>query len=252
MIGKFFLPDCKAKPDDYFLEASMQCTAEMFAQEYNKQQCTPKKIAFLSCYVVQLNQRPGTVVFIMEPMLKGVFKKHNNNYGEVYSDQETPEAFSHYTYQKTQGKMLVCDIQGVGEFFTDPQIHTPIGTDYGMGNMGAEGLARWKKTHVCNSLCRQLKLFPLAGPSHILPVPSHTLPVVPMGRPHAPFYDAHHAVMASYLRIRPQITSDPQEESQLKEALRRSMQVNVARPTSRGMTEEERLNMALQRSLLEK
>eukprot|EP00759_Apiculatamorpha_spiralis_P013318 PhF_6_TR19999/c0_g1_i1/m.29185/K08292/EEF2K; elongation factor 2 kinase len=162
MIGKFFLPDCRATVDDYFHEASMQCCAEALSQEYNRRQETPKKISFLPCYVVR---RPNGTYFIMEPMMRGNFEKHNNNFGEVYSVQETPEAFSHFTYQLTNKTLLVCDIQGVGDVYTDPQIHTPSGTDYGMGNMGAEGIQRWKSAHRCNSICRALRLLPLGPPA---------------------------------------------------------------------------------------
>lgn len=37
------------------------------------------------------------------------------------------------------------DIQGVGDLYTDPQIHTEKGTDFGDGNLG-----RWgKPAHFC-------------------------------------------------------------------------------------------------------
>lgn len=35
----------------------------------------------------------------------------------------TPQAFSHFTYCHSGGKLLICDIQGVGDKYTDPQIH---------------------------------------------------------------------------------------------------------------------------------
>lgn len=36
--------------------------------------------------------------------------------------------------------MLVCDLQGVNDFFTDPQIHSEDGKGLGLGNMGLEGI----------------------------------------------------------------------------------------------------------------
>ena len=36
------------------------------------------------------------------------------------------QAFSHFTYQHTQGRMIVVDIQGVDDTYTDPQIHSNI------------------------------------------------------------------------------------------------------------------------------
>lgn len=35
-----------------------------------------------------------------------------------------PQAFSHFTWVVSNQAVLVCDIQGVGNYFTDPQIHS--------------------------------------------------------------------------------------------------------------------------------
>jgi len=61
-------------------------------------------------------------------------------------------AFSHFTYAKSDGKILICDIQGVGETYTDPQIHTLSGKGFGVGNLGYTGirygLRKHNKTHI--------------------------------------------------------------------------------------------------------
>jgi hypothetical protein len=59
--------------------------------------------------------------------------------------------------------MLVCDIQGVGDMYTDPQIHSNAGHGnfiYGKGDMGMEGITQFFATHRCNAVCRQLGLTP--------------------------------------------------------------------------------------------
>ena len=38
-------------------------------------------------------------------------------------------------------KVIVVDIQGVGDLYTDPQIHTATGEEYGDGNLGTKGMA---------------------------------------------------------------------------------------------------------------
>jgi elongation factor 2 kinase len=48
----------------------------------------------------------------------------------------TPQAFSHFTYEHSRGRILVCDIQGVGDTWTDPQIHSCNSEGYGKGNLG--------------------------------------------------------------------------------------------------------------------
>lgn len=116
------------------------------------------------------------VMFVMEPKLRGEFTKYNSNFGEIYESadarkQFTPEqqaqrhavfklaeAFSHFSLKETAGSMLVCDLQGVKDFFTDPQIHTEDGKGLGMGNMGQEGIDKWVQSHHCNEYCKVLKL----------------------------------------------------------------------------------------------
>jgi hypothetical protein len=59
---------------------------------------------------------------------------------------------------------LICDIQGVGDRYTDPQIHSHDGVGFGKGNMGERGVDRFIASHRCNAICRYLKL-PNLGPS---------------------------------------------------------------------------------------
>jgi hypothetical protein len=57
--------------------------------------------------------------------------------------------------------MLWLKHSGVSDLYTDPQIHSHDGEGFGAGNMGHKGQALFFKTHVCNDLCRALKLTPL-------------------------------------------------------------------------------------------
>lgn len=50
--------------------------------------------------------------------------------------------------------------QGVGDLYTDPQLHTLDGEGYGEGNLGLRGMALFFRTHECNALCRRLGLNP--------------------------------------------------------------------------------------------
>ena len=103
--------------------------------------------------------------FWAEAFIPGEFKKHNNNarWQEVNNARNTPQSFSHFTAEVTECELMVVDVQGVGDLYTDPQIHSTCGTQqYGVGNLGHLGMAMFFQTHVCNDLCRYLGLSPFA------------------------------------------------------------------------------------------
>ena len=95
-------------------------------------------------------------------MITGEYIKHNSNSGYVESHRRaTPQAFSHFTFQASRGRLIIVDIQGVADLYTDPQVHTLEGTGYGEGNLGANGFALFFSGHRCSPLCAKLGLVPL-------------------------------------------------------------------------------------------
>jgi hypothetical protein len=134
----------------------------MFAGEYARRYNSydpPKHIQFIAAWVLELVDRPGRPFCAVERFVAGEFRKHNNNYGFVSEDQRnTPQAFSHFTYEASRHQLLVCDIQGVSDFYTDPQICTLSGQGFGRGNVGAKGFKKFLSTHRCNAICRFLRL----------------------------------------------------------------------------------------------
>lgn len=90
------------------------------------------------------------------------------------------QAFSHFSHWSSDGKMLVCDLQGVmsahpasqgiceGVFeLTDPVIHyrSTSGRQrvYGNTDLGEKGMHKFFDTHNCNDVCRLLCLPPGCG-----------------------------------------------------------------------------------------
>jgi len=67
-------------------------------------------------------------------------------------------AFCYFTYIASGKLSVVCDIQGVGTFYTDPQIHTFDGEGFGAGNLGSRGIERFLQNHRHNLVCEQLGL----------------------------------------------------------------------------------------------
>lgn len=165
---------------EIFDSVIMQCKCQQLADLYNAQG-PRKKVTFVDACIIELVNRPmdhtgGHPIMIMEPKMKGSYKKHSNNFGFVdKEDRYTPHAFSHFTYEQTKGQMIVVDIQGVGDNYTDPQIHSNIPTTqppvWGQGDMGDSGIQKFFETHRCNLLCKQLGLSP-HGCQSMCPHPS--------------------------------------------------------------------------------
>eukprot|EP01006_Ploeotia_vitrea_P057469 TRINITY_DN68179_c8_g5_i1.p1 TRINITY_DN68179_c8_g5~~TRINITY_DN68179_c8_g5_i1.p1 ORF type:complete len:590 (-),score=64.53 TRINITY_DN68179_c8_g5_i1:301-2070(-) len=141
----------------YFLEVEMQTTCQAFANEFNKHD-PPKKVKFVKPYLVEFHNKRGhngfgNLIMGVEQALRGAYKKYSNNYGFVSPEhRNTPQCFSHWTYKYTRGQMLICDLQGVGDLYTDPQIHS-LNLQFGQADLGSEGMHQFFNTHICNALC---------------------------------------------------------------------------------------------------
>ena len=128
-------------------------------------------IQFLRADVYRLKDESeggGYRYLAVEERLEGKYEKFNSNNGFVLrsegdgssSDEQrvnVPQAFSHFTYEKTGGAEMVVDIQGSGFRYTDPQLHSQD-TRYGRADRGAKGFADFFASHRCNSCCRALSL----------------------------------------------------------------------------------------------
>ncbi|ETO18248.1 myosin heavy chain kinase [Reticulomyxa filosa] len=129
----------------YFNDVRTQCEAQRFANEYNGYD-PPKKIAFLASSVILLADDTLDVrdrFYCVEDYLHGSYIKHLDNHGGDEQLRNTPAAFAHFTYEASNNRLLVCDIQGVGDLYTDPQIHTFDGRGFGKGNLGIDGMVRF-------------------------------------------------------------------------------------------------------------
>ena len=87
------------------------------------------------------------------------------------SAEDFPQAFSHWSYTKSNNQLLVVDLQGVlqtnddgtREFLlTDPAIHKQTSASslggFGQTDRGKKGILAFWKTHVCTDACKLLGL----------------------------------------------------------------------------------------------
>jgi len=158
LFGDKYVSKLSMKPvpaERYFIDVKMQAICAELGSKFN-QKGMPKPIQFLPAWVLEFpksNHYCG-----LEPFIEGDFIKQSNNTGLVFSDRNTPQAFSHFTWEASNHSMLVVDLQGVKDFYTDPQIHTKDGKGFGLGNLGMGGVERFLKNHKCNAICQMLNL----------------------------------------------------------------------------------------------
>ncbi|KAG5476933.1 hypothetical protein LSCM1_05266 [Leishmania martiniquensis] len=171
LVAKRYLKST-LQEDQYFDDVSMHSIAGHWARVFNTMN-PPKKVRFVPAAVLMLPGRNPPLILAMEPQLTGKFVKYNNNCGYVRRKARwTPQAFSHFTYHASGHELMVVDIQGVDDFYTDPQILSPDGEGYGRGNLGKEGIRRFLESHRCNEVCRAIGLPPLQRDAKGAIVPS--------------------------------------------------------------------------------
>jgi len=159
-----------------YTDAEMHGVCQVLATAFNRHN-PPKRVHFLSAWLIQRHgdHPPHLKLLHCEPYVDPThYVKYNSNFGWVHPTyRATPQAFSHFSWVHTKNKLMVVDLQGVGDLYTDPQIHSSNGLGFGQGNTGQAGIDGFLATHQCNGVCKALGLPTVGGPS-LLP-PSGTL-----------------------------------------------------------------------------
>ena len=115
-----------------------------------------------------------------EAFIFGNYSKHNNNSGATMGVKKTPQTFSYFTYIQSGRRLMVVDIQGIDDLYTDPVIHFLPSHASGSFqkadssvNLGIRGFALFLWSHRYNDVDRLLALpvFALARSELETPVP---------------------------------------------------------------------------------
>ncbi|KAG2762603.1 hypothetical protein PC129_g11162 [Phytophthora cactorum] len=155
-----------AEPSTYLSDVEMQAVCAHYAALYNEHE-PPLKVCYARSWLLKLRDRErGTLVCSVEEFLPGAYVKYSNNSGYVgretstteERERNTPQAFSHFSFVASDFRLMIVDIQGVADSYTDPQIHSADGRGFGVGNLGTFGMEKFLESHRCNEVCRWLGL----------------------------------------------------------------------------------------------
>ena len=137
------------------LDIELQVECQAVADAFNAHR-PPKHVAFIQHFLLQCGR--AEELLAVEPFPSEPPKGPNGLELGGCPDRHTTQAFAHYSYVHSQGRMLIADMRGVGDRYTDPQVHTRNGQGFGKGNGGRKAILQFFATHQCNTICADLGL----------------------------------------------------------------------------------------------
>uniref|UniRef100_A0A8R1EMV4 Alpha-type protein kinase domain-containing protein n=1 Tax=Caenorhabditis japonica TaxID=281687 RepID=A0A8R1EMV4_CAEJA len=102
---------CQVDRRVLFDDVRLQMDAKLWAEEFNRYN-PPKKIDIVQMCVIELIDVKGSPLYHLEHFIEGKYIKYNSNSGFVSNAARlTPQAFSHFTFERSGHQMMVVDIQ---------------------------------------------------------------------------------------------------------------------------------------------
>ena len=187
VVVKKFKREYVMHRSDWKTELQTSKKAEELAREFNRISDTNRPIHFIQPITMVVTDTPwlgyttcqeGEWV-TAEGLIPGKYTKWCSNAGWVNHTEMgrggSLSAFSHWTWVKTKGEMIVCDLQGVrsdnplGYFLTDPAINSRS-KNYGNTDLGLFGVYAFFKTHRCTQFCQEMGLVGNIPPPDLNPL----------------------------------------------------------------------------------
>lgn len=153
--------------------AQVHAIAANFCAEFNRTKpfdAVVSEIQFLPVGIMQVTEDDKTQYFTYEQYLRGSgYRKFNSSF-QYLPEQDTEDdlprktcqAFSHYTWQRSDKMLVICDLQGMifgaRVVLTDPVIHHTNVLCHGSTNLGTKGIEQFFRNHKCNDICRAMEL----------------------------------------------------------------------------------------------
>uniref|UniRef100_A0A7S1F2U9 Alpha-type protein kinase domain-containing protein n=1 Tax=Noctiluca scintillans TaxID=2966 RepID=A0A7S1F2U9_NOCSC len=172
---KVFKDGTEAFEDSFFAEAlAVVDKTNEIIDAFNK----VKKFNHLVqvCRPAVWHTRDSKQRMLVEPYIVD-FQQFNSNTAWVGSTDwaKTLQSLSHFSYHLTDGKMVLCDLQGAVEnevvVLTDPVLNSRDRL-YGPTDLGPKGIDNFFHHHVCNSWCDSGWKKPTDTARHFNPVKS--------------------------------------------------------------------------------
>ena len=151
--------------------AQTHAIASSVSAEFNRRnmhRANASEIMFAAVGVLQVTTTEKPQFYTYELYLgDGDYMKFNTNFHHLPAKDDklnnTCQAFSHYSWEKSGKRQVICDLQGIkiGDTrvaLTDPAIHDTNVLCHGNTNLGARGIQQFFRNHECNYLCRALGL----------------------------------------------------------------------------------------------
>ena len=147
----------------------MQTLARNLASSLKKQALGLKEYGKTFSFTKVYFGKYGDEVVTIESHINGDFCKYINNNGNIILQDCSEialkaETFAHYTYEKSEKKLIVLDVQGVGFTLTDPEIASAELRDsknnilFCSGNLSILAIQTFLSMHTCNHYCSLLGL----------------------------------------------------------------------------------------------
>ncbi|EEC46889.1 predicted protein [Phaeodactylum tricornutum CCAP 1055/1] len=161
-VCKQFKPHCSHLEDYYYSnDFRIIDKAVDYAEDWNGMCEVGKEILVTRGNVMNA----GRAKYMVEPLIRD-FTRFTSNNGWIRYDGDAElamEAYCHYTYHRSGGRLIVCDLQGRYRYnsyrqnkcrfeLTDPAICSRD-RQYGPTDLGEKGIESFFANHECNRFC---------------------------------------------------------------------------------------------------